>query len=406
MTEPTIVKLTDAKTYVVKTDPPHLGGLLWFFVKLETDEGYEGWGETAVLSALMGLEDGYEKTIEDIFRTHLKGENALNPEAIYNKLYSKLTARHPDYVTLGIISAFDTAIWDICGKHYNTPVYNLLGGKCRDRIRTYSYIYDLEAEGGLRSVASCWTTDPDRLAEVAGKLVDEGFTALKFDPLPQQKLDQGMRHPYEISMAEYEHAERAVGAVREAVGSRADILIGTHGQTTPSAARRLAARIEKYDPLWLEEPCPPENYQQMGRIARSTSIPIATGERLVTPFEFQNLFAEGACAFAQPDLGSCGGITACKKIATLAEVNYVLMAPHVWGGPVITAAALQIDANVPNFLIQESIYKSRGFFDEIVKEPFEWDNGDLIVPDKPGIGIELDEGKLDNCRGKLSDFDL
>ena len=151
---------------------------------------------------------------------------------------------------------------------------------------------------------------------------------------------------------------------------------------------------------------PAENYQQMGRIARSTSIPIATGERLVTPFEFQNLFAEGACSFAQPDLGSCGGITACKKIATLAEVNYVLMAPHVWGGPVITAAALQIDANIPNFLIQESIYKSRGFFDEIVKEPFEWDNGDLIVPDRPGIGIELDEDKLENYRGKLSDFNL
>ena len=111
----------------------------------------------------------------------------------------------------------------------------------------------------------------------------------------------------------------------------------------------------------------------MGEIARETSIPIATGERLVSPHEFQNLFAEGACAFAQPDLGSAGGITACKKIATLAEVNYVLMAPHIWGGPIITAAAIQICANVPNFLIQESIYKSAGFFDEIIQEPFVWE---------------------------------
>jgi len=188
------------------------------------------------------------------------------------------------------------------------------------------------------------------------------------------------------------------------VGNRADILIGTHGQITPSAARRLARRVEQYDPLWLEEPCPPENYRQMGRIADSTTIPIATGERLVTPYEFQNLFAEGACAFAQPDLGSCGGITACKKIAALAEANYVLMAPHVWGGPIITAAAVQIAAHIPNFLIQESIYKSRDFFDELVVEPFDWDQGDLIAPDRPGIGIELDEEKLEAHRGKLADL--
>ena len=183
-----------------------------------------------------------------------------------------------------------------------------------------------------------------------------------------------------------------------------DLLIGTHGQITPSCARRLARRLEPYDPLWLEEPCPPENYREMGRIARSTTIPIATGERLVTPFEFQNLFAEGACAFAQPDLGSCGGITACKKIATLAEANYVMMAPHVWGGPIITAAAVQIDANISNFLIQESIYKSRDFFDDIVKEPFEWEDGYLIPSDRPGIGIELDEEKLEQCRGTLADI--
>ncbi|MCH8256950.1 MAG: mandelate racemase/muconate lactonizing enzyme family protein [Proteobacteria bacterium] len=188
------------------------------------------------------------------------------------------------------------------------------------------------------------------------------------------------------------------------MGNRADILIGTHGQITPSAARRLAARIEKYDPLWLEEPCPPENYKEMGRIAQSTRIPIATGERLVTLHEFQSLFDQGACAFAQPDLGSCGGITACKKIATLAEANYVLMAPHVWGGPIITAAAVQIDANIPNFLIQESIYKSRDFFDEIVKEPFEWQDGDLNVSDRPGIGIELDEARLENYRAKFADL--
>ena len=264
-------------------------------------------------------------------------------------------------------------------------------------------IYDIE-KTSLREATAGWTSNPERLGELAAQLVDEGFTGVKFDPLPQVRFGQLPTPPWEISLDEYDHAERAIGAIREAVGNRADICIGTHGQISPSAARRLASRVEKYDPLWLEEPCPPENYKEMGKIARSTTIPIATGERLVTVYEFQNLFEQGACAFAQPDLGSCGGITVCKKIAALAEANYVLMAPHVWGGPVITAAAIQIAANIPNFLILESIYKSRDFFDEIVKEPFEWKDGDLIPSDRPGIGIELDEEKLEAHKGKLSDF--
>ncbi|MEE2775327.1 MAG: mandelate racemase/muconate lactonizing enzyme family protein [Acidobacteriota bacterium] len=398
------MKLTGARTYVVKTDPPNWGGILWFFLKLETDEGIEGWGETAVLSCLFGLEDSYEARVQEVFDTFLKGRDPIDREPLYHALYKGLTAQHPDYVAMGLVSAFDIALWDIAGKHYDTPVFNLLGGQYRDRIRTYTYIYDMDATDGLRAATADWTTDPQRLAEHAAKLADEGFTGLKFDPLPQAGFRKLPAPPWEISLAEYDHAEKAVAAIREAVGNRADILIGTHGQITPSAARRLARRLERFDPLWLEEPCPPENYAEMGRIASSTSIPIATGERLVTPFEFQNLFAQGACAFAQPDLGSCGGITAAKKIATLAEANYVLMAPHVWGGPVITAAALQIDANVSNFLIQESIHKSRDFFDEIVRQPFEWTDGDLVVSDRPGIGIELDEAQLEAHRGRLADY--
>ena len=397
-------KLTNVRSFVIKTDPPNKGGLLWYFLKLETDDGHEGWGETAILAALYGLEDGYEEIVRNIFDTHLKGQDALDREYLYHKLYSSLTMRHPDYVMLGIISAFDTALWDICGKYYKTPVYNLLGGKMRDRIRTYTYIYDRDEAESLFATGKLWTQEPERLAEMAAAFVEDGFTGLKFDPILQRK-DKEFR-PWDLPQSELAHAERAVAAVREAVGERADILIGTHGQITPAAAIRLAARLEQYDPLWLEEPCPPENYKEMGKVARATTIPIATGDRLVTPYEFQLLFAEGACAVAQPDLGSAGGITATKKIATLAEVNYVLMAPHVWGGPIITAAALQIDANVPNFLIQESIDNAGGFFDEIVKEPFAWDSGDFVVTDRPGIGIELEEAVLEKHRGKLSDFNL
>ncbi len=397
------MKLTNVTPYVVKTDPPNLGGFLWFFLKLETDEGIVGWGETAVLFSLYGLEEGYRKMVENIFNIYLKGKNPIDREPLNHILYSSLTAQHPDYITVGLISAFDIALWDICGKYYNTPVYNLLGGKIRDKIRTYTYLFNLEEKGSLIDATSDWVKNPVKLAEIAAKRVEEGFTGVKLDPLHQAMPGQLPVAPWEITPAEYDYAEQAIGLIREAVGNKADICIGTHGQITPATARRLAKRIEKYDPLWLEEPCPPENFKEMARIAKSTSIPIATGERLVTIHDFQKLFEEGACAIAQPDLGSCGGITACKKIATLAEAHYVNMAPHVWGGPIITAAAVQISANISNFLILESIYKSRHFFDKIVKEPFEWEDGYIIPSERPGIGIELDEEKLEMYKGTIAE---
>lgn len=399
------MKLAKVDTFVVKTPRPHAGGALWFFVRLETDNGIVGWGETAILSALYGLEDSFEALVKDVFEKFLKDKNPLDREALYQAIYGGLMIRHPDYFAMGILSAFDVAMWDICGKHFDTPVYNLLGGKVRDRVRTYSYIYDFEGDKEKPGATiRTWISDPERVGRLAGELADEGFTGVKFDPLRQASYRGLSFAPWEVPLEEYDNAERAIASIREAVGTRADILIGTHGQTTPSSAIRLAARVEKYDPLWLEEPCPPENYKKMGEVARNTTIPVSTGERLVGVHEFQNIFEHSGCAYAQPDLGSCGGITACKKIAGLAEAHYVLLAPHVWGGPIITAAAMQIDANIPNFLIQESIYKSRGFFDEIVKEPFQWEDGDLLITDRPGIGIELDEEKLMEHRGSLADI--
>ncbi len=391
-------RLSQVIPYVIETAPPHKGGSRWFFLKLVTEDGLEGWGETAVLSCFYGLENGYQAMVKDIFTTHLKGEEALDRERLFYKLYQKLTQLHPDYSTFGIISAFDTALWDIAGKYYDTPVYNLLGGKFRDRIRTYSYIYDDSDPRSLRATAAAWTGNPERLGELAAEYVDLGFTGLKFDPLVQNKERLNIQMPWDLPQKELDMAERTVAAVRDAIGDKADILIGTHGQITPAAAIRFARRIEAYDPLWLEEPCPPENCEEMARVARATSIPVSTGERLVTHHEFQRLFAAGACAIAQPDLGSAGGITAVKKIAALAETHYVLMAPHVWGGPVITAAAIQIDAGIPNFLIQESIGRADGFFNDIVKEPIVWENGDFLVPDRPGIGIELDETALQKLK--------
>ena len=164
---------------------------------------------------------------------------------------------------------------------------------------------ELGGSGSMASSVGDWTHNPQAVAEAARRLADEGFTGLKLDPMPYS----GPKSPREFTLEDYDRAERTIEAIREAVGSRADILIGTHGQMTPSVSRRLARRLEKFDPLWLEEPCPPENAEEMARIAASTSIPIATGERLAFVHDFERLFSCGACHYAQPDLGSCGGTT-------------------------------------------------------------------------------------------------
>lgn len=197
------------------------------------------------------------------------------------------------------------------------------------------------------------------------------------------------RNPFNMTLDHYKKVEEVIGTLRNAVGTKADILIGTHGQIATASAIRLAKVLEPFRPLWFEEPVPPENTKEMAKVARSTSIPIATGERLTTIFDFIQVLEDGAAMYLQPDLGSCGGITECKKIASAAEGYYAQMAPHVWGGPVITAAALQIDASIPNFLIQESIYKGGGFFDELLIEPLVWKDGYYTIPKLPGIGVDL-----------------
>jgi 2-dehydro-3-deoxyphosphogalactonate aldolase len=287
-------------------------------------------------------------------------------------------------------------------------VYNLLGGAFRKKVRSYTYLYDIkDGARPITEIAAFWA-NPTRVAENAVFLVDEGFTALKLDPVPMAYLEppltdeerKGMdvmtlirkasyRNPYNMTMEQYKTVEEVVGAIRDAVGTRADILIGTHGQITTASAIRLAKVLESFNPLWFEEPVPPENTKEMAKVARSTTIPIATGERLTTVFDFLRVLEDGAATFLQPDLGSCGGITECKKIASIAEAYYAQMAPHVWGGPLITAAALHIDASIPNFLIQESIYKGGGFFDELLVDPLIWERGYYSIPQSPGLGVDI-----------------
>ena len=197
--------------------------------------------------------------------------------------------------------------------------------------------------------------------------------------------------PRQLSLEALDNAELVTKNIREAVGSKCDLLIGTHGQMTTSSAIRLANRLEQYDPLWFEEPVPPENKYEMGRVAKFTTIPVATGERLNTKYDFVDLFANQAAAIIQPDLGRIGGILEAKKIAGMAEAHYVQLAPHLYCGPIAAAANIQLATCSPNFLIQESIEKMYGFHAEILKKPINWQDGYIIPPTEPGLGVELDE---------------
>jgi galactonate dehydratase len=405
------MKLTKLETFIVEVPPPGYGGNYWFFIKLHTDEGVYGWGETATLGVFYRMQKSYRTLMEEIFETHLKGENPLDRERLAKTIYSAVSSRHTEYSTQGLVSAIDLALWDIAGKVCGQPVYNLLGGAFREKVRSYTYIYNLKTGGSQRSNF----LDAKWVAENALYLVEEGFTAVKLDPVPMTYFEPppkvkggeyppelryrgGYRNPFNMTLEHYKNVEEIVGSLRDAVGTRADILIGTHGQITTASAIRLAKVLEPFNPLWFEEPVPPENTKEMAKVARSTSIPIATGERLTTVFDFTRLLEDGAAVYLQPDLGSCGGISECKKIAAIAEGYYAQMAPHVWGGPVITAAALQIDASIPNFLIQESIYKGGGFFNELLIEPLVWEDGYYALPKSSGIGADLNMAAIEKYK--------
>jgi 2-dehydro-3-deoxyphosphogalactonate aldolase len=281
---------------------------------------------------------------------------------------------------MGILSAIETACWDIVGKELGKPVYELLGGQVHERLRSYTYIYPREGD------ATDVYRDADLAAERAAEYADKGFTAVKFDPVgPYTAFD-----PRQLSLQALERSETFVRKIREAVGSRCDLLFGTHGQMTTSSAIRLARRLEPYDPLWFEEPVPPENADAMARVARSTTIPVAAGERLATKFEFARLLDKQAASILQMALGRVGGILEAKKIAALAEVHYAQMAPHLYCGPVEAAANVQLAACIPNFLILESIERFDGFHGEIVKG-IRWEEGYVIPSDEPGLGITFDE---------------
>ncbi len=372
------MKLTDIQTFVIGNPPPHFGGRYFVFVKLTTDGNVSGIGEAYCVPFEPHL---VAKMIEDVFDRYARGQDPHDIETLWRRAYSSGFTQHPDLTVMGVLSALEMACWDIIGKEAGQPVYKLLGGRVHERLRSYTYIYP--QPGDRTDVYD----DPDLAAERAADYVAQGFTAVKFDPAGPYSAFDGRQ----LSLEALDRSERFARQLREAVGSRADLLFGTHGQMTAAGALRLARRLEPYDPLWFEEPVPPDAPEEMAKVARGTSIPVAAGERLATKYDFARLLDCGAAAILQLNLGRVGGLLEAKKIAGMAEVHHAQIAPHLYCGPVVGAANIQLATCSPNFLILEGIEQWGGFHAEILKTPIRWEEGYVLPPTEPGLGVELDE---------------
>ena len=377
------MKLKDIKTYVT-VPPTGIGGSFWVIVKLTTDTGIEGIGECYGIPVSADIACAM---VEDTFHRFIAGEDPHHVETLFRRVYSAGFTQRPDISMMGVFSGIEIAIWDILGKAHEQPVYNLLGGRFHESIRTYTYLYPRavrQGADGTEQDSGDVYHDGDAAAQAALEFVEMGFTAVKQDPAGPYSFQGGR----ELSLHELSRSEYCVKRIREAVGDRADILFGTHGQMTTSSAIRLAKRLEKYDPLWFEEPCPPDQMEAIGRVAAATSIPVSTGERLTTKVEFHAALKAGV-SILQPDIGRSGGIWETKKIAVLAELFNAQIAPHIYCGPIAHAAAAHVAFSSPSFLILETIQTD--LHADILKQPLAWEAGYMPAPTAPGLGIELNE---------------
>lgn len=371
------MKLRDLDIIVTAPPAPGWGGRYWILVKLTTDTGIVGWGECYASS--IGPK-AMEPVIRDVFERYFLDENPENIERVFRRVYSSGFTQRPDLTVMGAFSGLEIACWDILGKHRERPVWALLGGVMNQRIRAYSYLYPL----AHHDLDEFWSA-PDMAAESALELVERGYTAVKFDPAGPYT----MRGGHMPAMRDIALSVAFCKAIRDAVGSRADLLFGTHGQFSTAGAIRLGQALEPYSPLWFEEPIPPDNLLEFKKVADAVRIPIATGERMTTKAEFAALLQTGGAAILQPALGRAGGIWEMKKLAAIAEVFNAQMAPHLYAGPIEWAANIHLAASIPNLLIIETIETK--FHSDLIKGSIQVENGFVGAPQAPGLGIEVDE---------------
>jgi galactonate dehydratase len=361
-----MMKISDMKIYIVHADWRD-----WVFVKLFTDQGVTGVGEAGmsgqeqmVVAALKGL------------KTYLLGKNPLNIEHHWRALYHGSFWRGP--ALLSAMGGIEQALWDILGKVCGLPVYNLLGGPCRERIRCYTHISEATSGHSI-----------EQRVEEALQAVAEGWTAMKWDPLPANFLT--------LSPAGLRFVVDQLRAVREAVGDNIELLVEIHGRLDPNTAIRLAHELEPFRPFFMEEPVPPDSLDALAKVAGQVNIPLATGERLVSVYDYWPLLERQLVAIIQPDVIHTGGLLACKKIAAMAEARYIEVAPHNPNGPVATAATLHLAANLPNFSIQEmpadDYLWSAHWRDEFLVDPIvvQVKQGHLELSAVPGLGVDLNE---------------
>lgn len=373
------MKLKDLEIFVVAPPAPGWGGRYWIFTKLTTDNGIVGYGECYASSvgpkAMIAV-------IEDVFERHMAGTNPENIELMYRRVYSSGFTQRPDLTVMGAFSGLEIACWDILGKARNRPVWALLGGKINDRIRSYTYLYPEPDQ----DAAEFWV-NPEMTAQAAAKCVAQGFTAVKFDPAGPYTIRGG----HEPAMSDISRSVAFCKAIREAVGDKADLLFGTHGQFSTPGAIRMGRELEPYNPLWYEEPIPPDNILEFAEVAKSVRIPLATGERLTTKSEFGMLLRAGGVKILQPALGRVGGIWEAKKIAAIAEIYNAEMAPHLYAGPVEWAANVHLAASIPNLLMAETIQTGGAFHLKLIRNSIKWEDGYILPPEAPGLGIDFDE---------------
>jgi L-alanine-DL-glutamate epimerase-like enolase superfamily enzyme len=377
-------RLESIQTYIVGNPPPRHGGRYFIFVKIKTRCGIEGIGE--IYNATFGPELCASMAIE-MFSRFFDGEDPHHIEKIWHRVYGAGYTLRPDVTVMGVLSGLEMACWDIIGKAADQPIYQLLGGKVHDRLRSYTYLYPPDGDVYPDPNKPNVYNDPDMAAQAACVAVEQGFTAVKFDPAGPYTVYDG----HQPSLDDLKRSEQFCQKIRDAVGNKCDLLFGTHGQFTVSGAKRLARRIEQYDPLWFEEPIPPENPQLMAEVASSTSIPIATGERLCTQHEFARVLEASAAGIIQMNLGRVGGLLEAKKIAAMSQSYSAQIAPHLYCGPIVAAANIQLATCTPNFLILESIRRFDGFYAQLLDKPITWEEGYVIPPNTPGLGVTLNE---------------
>lgn len=370
------MRITKIKTFIHQ---PHWTLL---FVKIETDEGISGWGEATT----QGQEKDVEASIHNLAE-YLIGKDPRQIELHWSTMFRNSYWR-PTFIVTTAMSGLEMAMWDILGKSLDVPVYQLLGGPCRERIKIYRNGWWFPAK------------TLDDYVELARKEVEGGAKALKWDPFWGCDVFS--------TRDEIRRVIENIKRVRQAVGDDVELMLDGHARLTPNTAIQFARAVEEYGPAWYEEPIPTDaSLDDLAKVASSTTIPVVVGERIPTRWCFRDVFEKRAAAIINPDIAHAGGILETKKIADMAHAYYVGVTPHNAGGPVLNAASLHLDASIPNFVINEFFPFDLPYWDEILQEAFPAMEGEFIgLPTKPGLGVEINEKALERTKKPYVYHDL